>query len=294
MPSHRRKACHFDQAGLTPMQAFPGSFLLLFYQVALGGLFAIAATPFHQLERGFYKSTAGVLFVVGLLGLWGKADLYHKFLSKGVELGTGVEMILHILFLLFFALYLFSLWGEHALFRARTFSFSLLIGLTGLALSSHTFYQAPFWSVETLLYPLSFFLSALLLGGVTVGMLIGHWYLIDTGQSIDPFVRMFRFFVASLIIQTIFLLILPLLLYLFGSAKTVLGLKRLWEEHLFILLARLLVAQVAPLVLSFMIWRTLKIPHTMAATGLFYIALLGVFVGEILGRQILALTSLPF
>jgi hypothetical protein len=47
------------------------------------------------------------------------------------------------------------------------------------------------------------------------------------------------------------------------------------------------------LVLSYMIWRTLQIPHTMAATGLFYIALLGVFVGEILGRQILALTSLP-
>ena len=52
--------------------------------------------------------------------------------------------------------------------------------------------------------------------------------------------------------------------------------------------------QVAPLILSWMIWRTLLIPHTMAATGLFYIALLGVFVGEILGRQILALTSLPF
>jgi hypothetical protein len=43
-----------------------------------------------------------------------------------------------------------------------------------------------------------------------------------------------------------------------------------------------------------MIWRTLKIPHTMAATGLFYIALLGVFVGEILGRQILTLSGLPF
>lgn len=33
--------------------------------------------------------------------------------------------------------------------------------------------------------------------------------------------------------------------------------------------------QIAPLILSWMIWRTLKIPHTMAATGLFYIALLG-------------------
>jgi hypothetical protein len=46
--------------------------------------------------------------------------------------------------------------------------------------------------------------------------------------------------------------------------------------------------------LAYMIWRTLQIPHTMAATGLFYIALLGVFVGEILGRQILTLSSLPF
>lgn len=276
------------------MQAFPGSFLLFFYQVALGGLFAIAATPFHELERGFYKSTAGVLFVVGLLGLLGKADLYRKSFAAGIGLGTALEMIFHVLFVFFFALYLFSLWGERVIFRARAFSFSLLIGLTGLALSSQSFSQAPFWSLETFLYPLSFFLSALLLGGVTVGMLIGHWYLIDTGQSIDPFVRIFRFFVISLILQTIFLLILPLWLYLFGSEKSILSLKRLWEEQFFFLLARLLVAQVGPLILSSMIWRTLKIPHTMAATGLFYIALLGVFVGEILGRQILALTSLPF
>lgn len=276
------------------MKAFPASFLLLFYQVALGGLFAVAATPFHELERGFYKSTVGVLFALGLLGLLGKVDLYRASLSEGIDLGTGVEMLFHILFILFFSLYLFSLWGEHMLVRARSFSLSLLIGLTGLALSSHSFYQAPFWSFETFLYPLSFFLSALLLGGVTVGMLIGHWYLIDTGQGIDPFIRIFKFFFISLIIQTVFLLILPLLLYFLGSAETVLSLKRLWEEHYFLLSARLLIAQVGPLILSTMIWRTLKIPHTMAATGLFYIALLGVFVGEILGRQILALTSLPF
>src|SRR5437764_1125445 len=68
----------------------------------------------------------------------------------------------------------------------------------------------------------------------------------------------------------------------------------LWSNHSSLLVIRLLVGQVAPLILSYMIWRTLLIPHTMAATGLFYIALLGVFVGEILGRQILALTFLPF
>lgn len=276
------------------MRAFPGSFLLLFYQVSLGGLFAIAATPFRELERGFYKSTAGVLFVVGLLGLLGKADLYRKSLSEGIGLGARVEIVFYLLFILFFALYLYSLWGEHFVFRARTFSASLLIGSAGLSLGSRSFYQASFWSFETLLYPLSFFLSALLLGSVTVGMLIGHWYLIDTGQSIDPFIRIFKFFFVSLIAQTLFLLISPVLLYLLGDPKTVLSLQNLWENHLILLLSRLLVAQVGALILSFMIWRTLKIPHTMAATGLFYIALLGVFVGEILGRQILALTSLPF
>lgn len=276
------------------MQAFPTSFLLLFYQIAFGGLLALAATPFHQLERGFYKSTAGVLFVVGLLGLLGKADIYLKSLSGGIKLGTSVEPFFHILFLLSFALYLFSLWGEHVLFRARAFSFALLTGLTGLASGAHAFYQAPLWSLEAFLYPLSFLVSASLLGGVTVGMLLGHWYLIDTGQSIDPFVRIFKFFFISLIIQLIFFLLLPFLLYLLASPKTMLGLRQLWEEHTFLLWARLLLGQIAPIIISTMIWRTLKIPHTMAATGLFYIALLGVFVGEILGRQILALTSLPF
>jgi hypothetical protein len=72
------------------------------------------------------------------------------------------------------------------------------------------------------------------------------------------------------------------------------GLERLWQRHETLVVTRVIVGQLAPLVLSWMIWRTLAIPHTMAATGLFYIALLGVFVGEILGRQILALTALPF
>ena len=276
------------------MQLFPASFLLLFHEIALGGLFAIAATPFHQLTRGFYKSTAGVLFVIGLLGLLGKAELYRRYLFVGPTPGIIVELLLYLIFIVSFALYLYSLWVERIVFRARTFSASLFAGLAALVVSARGFFEAPLWSLETLLYPASFFLSALLLGGVTVGMLIGHWYLIDTGQSIEPFIRIFRFFFFSLLLQTVFFLLLPALLYFLGSPDTVLKLVQLWESHTLLLVSRLLTTQVGSLILSAMIWRTLKIPHTMAATGLFYIALLGVFVGEILGRQILALTSLPF
>jgi len=276
------------------MRTFSSSFLLFFYQIALGGLFGLSATPFHELERAFYKSTAGVLFVIAVLGFWGKSHLYWQNISAENSFATVVEILFHGLFVISFAAYMISLWGENQAFRARSFASCVLCGTTGLIFSAHGFYQAPFWSLETLVYPIAFFLSALLLGTVTVGMLLGHWYLIDTGQSLDPFIRIYKFFVVALVVQTIFLLISLIVLYNFGVSETVIGLERLWTDHHTLFLTRLISGQVAPLILSWMIWRTLMIPHTMASTGLFYIALLSVFVGEILGKQILALTSLPF
>lgn len=276
------------------MRGFSSSFLVFFYQVALGGLLALAGTPFHEIERAFYKSTAGVLYVIALLGAWGKSALYAQALAEGFGFGLALEIFFHAAFVLSFTGYMISLWTERPVFRARSFAASVLTGLAGLLVSTHSFYQAPLISIETVIYPLTFFVSALLLGSVTVGMLIGHWYLIDTGQSLEPFVRIFRFFVTALILQCAFFLVFPVALYFLGTAESAAALKQLWQGHTTLLTTRMIVGQGGPLVLAWMIWRTLLIPHTMAATGLFYIALLGVFVGEILGRQILALTALPF
>jgi hypothetical protein len=276
------------------MQGFSSSFLLFFYQVALGGLFALAGTPFHEIERAFYKSTAAVLYVIALLGLWGKSPIYWHSLSQRLSWGIGLEVCFHVAFVILFSSYMLSLWTENQAFRARSFASAVLAGSVGLILSAHNFYNAALISMETVVYPTTFFISSLLLGSVTVGMLIGHWYLIDTGQSLDPFIRTYRFFVMALIAQCASLALSPLILYLFGTPQTAIAMQRLWQHHATLLITRAMIGQVAPLILSWMIWRTLLIPHTMAATGLFYIALLGVFVGEILGRQILALTSLPF
>ena len=276
------------------MQGFSSSFLIFFFQVALGGLFALAGTPFHEIERAFYKSTAGVLYVIALIGLWGKSAFYWHGLTEQNSVALDLEVFFHVAFIGSFTCYLFSLWGDHQAFRARCFASSILTGLAGLILSTHSFYNAGLLSVETIVYPGTFLLSALLLGSVTVGMLIGHWYLIDTGQSLDPFIRIFKFFVFTLVLQCAFFALAPLALYFLGTSQSVVGLERLWQSHATLLVTRIVVGQIAPMILSWMIWRTLLIPHTMAATGLFYIALLGVFVGEILGRQILALTSLPF
>src|SRR5438094_8058947 len=112
-------------------------------------------------------------------------------------------------------------------------------------------------------------------------MLIGHWYLIDTGQSLDPFIRIYKFFVVALIVPSVFLILSSILLHFLWSSGSVTNMQRLWSSHSSSLVIRLLVGPVSPLILSSMAWRTLLTPHTMASTGLFYIALLGVFVGEI-------------
>lgn len=276
------------------MSGFSSSFFIFFQQVALGGLLALSATPFHELDRAFYKSTGGVLFVIALFGLWGKSSFYWTSLDNHFTLLTAAEGVFHYCFVLCFTAYIVSLWHENQRLRARSFSSAILTGLVALILGARGFYAAPALSLESLLYPVGFLLSALLLGSVTVGMLIGHWYLIDTGQSLAPFTRIYKFFVVALIVQTAFFCVCPPLIFFFGSAQSFAGLQRLWASHSTLLTMRILAGQIAPLILAWMIWRTLLIPHTMAATGLFYIALLGVFVGEILGRQILALTSLPF
>lgn len=276
------------------MQGFSSSFLIFFYQIALGGLLALAATPFHELDRAFYKSTAGVLCLIAILGLWGKFAYYSHSLATDFSVIVALEFFFHGVFVLCYVGYIFSLWGERQRFRARCFAGAILAGSAGLVCSAHNFYSASLVSVEAIFYPVSFFLSALLLGSVTVGMLIGHWYLIDTGQSLDPFVKVFHFFVYALIAQSVFMLLTPVVISLAGTGASLTALNGLWRKHSTLLVLRIIVGQGAPLVLSWMIWRTLLIPHTMAATGLFYIALLGVFVGEILGRQILALSTLPF
>ena len=275
------------------MRGFSSSFLLFFYQIAVGGLFGLAFTPFHELDRAFYKSTGGVLFVIAVLGFWGKTNLYLQSISETFSWIVAAEALAHLFFVCFFACYIASLWGERRAFRAKTFAACILSGLAGLFLSAQSFYDAPIGSIETLVYPVSFFIAALLLGSVTIGMLIGHWYLIDTGQTLEPFIHTYKFFVISLAVQNGFSVVSFLLLHFFGTDQSAVELEKLWTHHSTLLFTRTLIGYLGPLVLSWMIWRTLLIPHTMAATGLFYIALLGVFVGEILSRQILALTSLP-
>ena len=124
-------------------------------------------------------------------------------------------------------------------------------------------------------------------------MLLGHWYLIDHDLSIEPFRKIFRFFVGTLLVQAVLLLLSSSLIPLAGAGASATQVTQLFTQHAALLVVRLLLSPVATAALAWMIWKTLQIPQTMAATGLFYVAILSVLVGELMGRFILFRTSLP-
>jgi len=266
---------------------FSACFLLVFGQLAVGGLAALAVPPFALLERGFYKSSAGVFVGCAVLYLSATLDLAVR---GRITIGYG-EIALWSAFTIAQAGYLASLWGERGRRRARTFSLALLLGLVALSASASRYRVGPLLSPATVLYPLAFVTGALALGAVATGMLLGHWYLIDLGLSLDPMRRLFRYFVTVVIVHLGVLMVTILVMAVAPAGAVAVG--KLWHDHAPLLAARFLLGPLAALGLGFMIHRTLQIPQTMAATGLFYIAILFVLVGELLGRLILFRTSLP-
>jgi len=268
---------------------FSACFLLVFGQLAVGGLAALAVPPFSVLERGFYKSSAAVFLACALLYLSGRITLA----VRAGTLGTGRlgEIAVWAAFTIALTFYLVSLWGDARRRRARAFAGALLLGLVALSVSASAYRVGPLASPATVLYPLAFLTGALALGAVATGMLLGHWYLIDIGLSIEPMRRLFRYFVTVLVVQIAVLGTTVAVMALAPSGGTAVA--SLWHDHGVLLAARFVLGPLAALGLGYMIHRTLQIPQTMAATGLFYIAILFVMVGEILGRLILFRTSLP-
>lgn len=268
-------------------------FLLLFAQLYVGGVLALSVPPFHQIARGFYKSTAGVYVGAGVLMIAGRVSLLVRRNSVPA-MAEVAELSLWVLSLVAGAVYVRSLWGEAMERRARAFALTWMTGLLGLVVGAQFFRLSPLLSLETLLYSLSFVSSAVVLGAVCTGMLLGHWYLIENDLSIGPFRRLFRFFVGALVVQVCVLGITGAALVLLGTSATTAALATLVEDHLGLLALRIALSPVAAGGVAWMIARTLEIPQTMAATGLFYIAILAVLVGEMMGRFILFRTALPF
>jgi hypothetical protein len=273
------------------MDDFPRAFLLVFCQLAVGGMFCLSIAPFHEIARGYYKSSAFVYVAIATLALAGRVALWWP--GDSAAPGGGWEIAVWAMFLACAAAYLASLWGERMLLRARAFTAAWASGALALVVLAEGYGSGPALSFETLLLPLSFLLSALLLGAAASGMLLGHWYLIDRDLSLRPLEQTRTLYSRTLLVQLVLLGATVLLLGTAGAPASRSAVAALVTTQAALLGVRVAVSPLGAGALGWMIGKTLEVPQTMAATGLFYIAVLAVIVGELLGRFILFRTGLP-
>ena len=123
--------------------------------------------------------------------------------------------------------------------------------------------------------------SMALLGSVNLAMLLGHWYLVVRGMPIDPLKRLT---IATLVTAIAKILVVTVVI---AAAWQPPVLKDIffWMRGLWGFLG--------PLALFPLIWGTVKSRSTMAATGILYVDVVAVVIGEVLGGWLSALSHLP-
>jgi hypothetical protein len=128
--------------------------------------------------------------------------------------------------------------------------------------------------------------SALVLGLTMAAMLLGHWYLNSPGMELAPLRRLLMLAAVAVIGQML-LAAAGLVGELYAATQNVsltwlLFIALRWSFGLF-----------GVLVLLWMAWQTLKIPNTQSATGILYVAVIGVFVGELTAALLSAESTFP-
>jgi hypothetical protein len=126
--------------------------------------------------------------------------------------------------------------------------------------------------------------SGLLLGVTTTAMLLGHWYLNAPGMELGPLRRLIYVAMTNVGIQAL----------VCGA-----GLAAEWSSRgssltwlLFVAL-RWSFGLMGVLGLLWMARQTLKIPNTQSATGILYVAVIGVFAGELTSALLSAESTFP-
>jgi len=132
-----------------------------------------------------------------------------------------------------------------------------------------------------------FVLSAALLGGVTVAMVLGHWYLVQPGLSIVPLNRLAWVFIVVLALRIIEEAAGAAGAISSGAMSLSPPAGEIVPFPLLILFQRALFGLAAPLVLAPLVYKTVTMRSTMSATGLLYVAVALVWVGEFLSKYLL-------
>jgi len=124
--------------------------------------------------------------------------------------------------------------------------------------------------------------GAMLIGSVTAAMLLGHRYLTDTGMTIAPLRRLTNLFIAAILLRALSVTVSLILRRDLLSSDN--------PSHqwiLFLLAVRIGVGILGTAVFAYMVWDCVRRRSTQSATGILYLTMVFVFIGELTAQYLL-------
>jgi protein NrfD len=160
-----------------------------------------------------------------------------------------------------------------------------------IALVAQAIAAPPGATGSTVLTIASFLSSAALLGGASTAMILGHWYLILPSMQVSHLQSIVKVHIASLVVRIAVV-----------TAAVIVAIET-WQPGLgpsfrhYILSVggiffwqRVLFGLAGPALLSYLTWETAKIRSTQSATGILYVDVFTVVVGDVLAKYLLLAT----
>ena len=273
------------------LDALPHTVLLILAEFSVGSLIALlVAQARGMVAASFLKLSAAV--IAGGAGLTVLAAFNtNSSVLEGYRLEPDLFGPVRGTFITF--LVLAALYGWFVLRERRRESLAIgalatAAGVAGVAILAYQV-SPPTWGFAGTL--LSLLVGTLALGLVTEAMILGHWYLVSPKLPGKPLQELTFLLLAVLLLQAALLVLNAAIPARETPETTALLSGGLAANPAFWL--RVGVGLLFPIALAYMAWRSSLERAMMSATGLLYIAVGAVFVGELLARGLLFVTGAP-
>ncbi|MFO1463563.1 MAG: hypothetical protein U1F66_07270 [bacterium] len=279
------------------------SFILVMflYQFSVGCMILLALMPLKEVDIQFYRLASGLsalLTAIGLfLNLYYPFELPQSFGVVRVQQGPWPQIALG-LYIAFFAASFFlyvrmrmkRAAGAKLLVRTTAVIGALSLVAEGLVYRTQDLYGG----LKNFVLPLHFLTAAMFLGVFVLAMIFGHWYLVKSMPK-RLLARMAELLIVILIAR---LLVVLATFWIYSSqvpsgAAVLDQLMDMWKGHGIFFWQRMLAGLGIPAVLSYMIWKTAKLGANQSATGLLYVGVVFVIIGEMISKYIFLLSSIP-
>jgi len=270
-------------------EALPFTLLIVLAELTIGGLWVLwAAHARGQSAASFIKFGAGMVFVMAGLSFWLAAKLTVDDEVDGYPLDPSYMPEARLALALVFALSL-----PYAVLTLRESRVASLVaggaasitGLAAIAFLAQVF-ALPTWGYAGTL--LAFVVGGLVVGAVSMGMVLGHWYLVTPRLPEQPLREMTFFLLVAMVVQA--LLIIPALALPRDTIANAVETPILENPFFWMRVAGGLAF---PMLLTWMAYDSSGVRAMQSATGLLYIAMALVLSGEVLAKGLLFVSAVP-